>query len=282
MHAPLVRRFLLLLVILGVAANHGGAADTEERAAIRDFDLDTAGRLGRAIYEHDRLAWVATDVMLAQVPKTTLQKEKVSGWVVETAPHSALVRFLRAAEGGGQEAAYDVVFEKNVKPRLMVPERRALTVSQLARAKRLFTATKALAGRPQCPGRSNVVVLDDPSGDGLIVYVLRPKMKPEEIPVGGHYRVMVTANGETVKQVDQLFASCLTLNRPEGEHAAEAMLFMSHIVSPRPLETHVFLSLQEKLPFLVMTGEKEIWEVKEGRITLSNIDLEAAPPAAKP
>jgi hypothetical protein len=40
---------------------------------------------------------------------------------------------------------------------------------------------------------------------------------------------------------------------------------VSHVVSDTPLETHVFLSLQEKLPFWVTAGGRT-WIVENGAI----------------
>ena len=46
------------------------------------------------------------------------------------------------------------------------------------------------------------------------------------------------------------------------------MAFASHIVSPTPVETHVFLSLLYKLPLAVGTSAtKEVWLVDKGRIS---------------
>jgi len=47
---------------------------------------------------------------------------------------------------------------------------------------------------------------------------------------------------------------------------------MNHIVSATPLETHVFLSLQEKLPFYVVTKDGRLWNVDGGQIQQSNAE----------
>jgi hypothetical protein len=45
---------------------------------------------------------------------------------------------------------------------------------------------------------------------------------------------------------------------------------MSHIVSDTPLETHVFLSLLEGLPFFVVTPDSHMWSVERGSIRKQN------------
>ena len=127
----------------------------------------------------------------------------------------------------------------------------------------------AKASLPWCGGRFNTVVLDDPDGSGFLVYLLRPKPSVSAIPVGGHYRITVSADGTKVEQIDQLFVSCLTID-PASEARDGTKLeavTMSHIVSQTPVETHVFLSLQEHLPFYVATMDGRIWKIENGGIT---------------
>lgn len=163
---------------------------------------------------------------------------------------------------------------------------RTLTSSQLVRAKAVKTAVGAYTegSLPWCGGQFNTVVLDDPDGSGFLVYLLRPIPGRGLIPVGGHYRITVSADGAAAERIDQLFASCLTIDPkdgvPEGTKIVAAT--MSHIVSPTPLETHVFLSLQEKLPFYVITGDSRIWHIEQGAITLVNANSEEKASGAGP
>lgn len=243
------------------------------RPEIRAFDLATLGALGREMYRHDALAWVATDVLFETVPRATYAAEGGAGWVVETGGEEPLVRFVRGA-GGRIEAAYDIVFPREGKPRLVVPENRELSDGQMRAYRAFRTALDALLQRrlPWCGGNPNHVVLPDPDGDGFLVYLLRPKPAPDAVPVGGHYRMTVSADGETLERVDQLFASCLTLSRTRGAEGdgAIAALTLGHVVSPTPLEIHTFLSLQEQLPIYVFTEDGHMWLVGDSAITRTN------------
>lgn len=243
---------------------------------IREFDVETIARLGRELHRVDQLAWVATDVLAAKVGFATYSKEGACGWVVETSGAEPVVRFLRKT-GETIEAAYDIRFPATGSPVLEVPQDRVLTARQLARHVARDTALQPFSeGKyPLCrlrPGNHfNYAVLDDPDGDGFLVYLLRPKETNDEVPIGGHYRITVSADGRTVERVDALSRSCLTMNRKREipEDGKLVSLGMNHVVSATPVETHVFLSLQEKLPFYVLTRDGTAWQVEGGMISRS-------------
>ena len=256
-----------------------GDASVEEAPlpTIREFDVATLGRLGREIYRQDQYAWHGTDAVMEKVGQAQMAAEKCCGWVVDTSGEEPLLRFVRRTSDG-EEAAYDVRFPADAKPAVSVPENRALTEHQVGLRRALATATAGFvdARLPlcRCRGNYNFVVLDDPSGAGFLVYLLRPKTTDDEIPVGGHYRISVSADGRTVTQIDRLWRSCLTMDRRQGTSAEGKMVAigMNHIVSATPLETHVFLSLQEKLPFYVVTKDGRLWNVDGGQIQQSNAE----------
>lgn len=272
-----------------VAAQPAPPAD-EAPPPIREFDVATIARLGRELHRADQLAWVATDVLEARVGFEAYSKAGACGWVIETAGVEPVVRFLRKT-GGTIESAYDIRFPERAAPVLEVPKDRTITARQLARYVARDTAIVPFnEGKyPLCRlrrgNRFNYAVLDDPDGDGFLVYLLRPKEAKDMVPVGGHYRITVAADGKTVERVDALSRSCLTSDRRREipEDGKLVALSVSHIVSPTPVETHVFLSLQEKLPFYVVTPDGTAWQVEEGRIEKSNVTLPeaAAGPAAK-
>jgi len=261
----------------GIATEPGKTAGTRPNLPpIREFDLEMLSRLGREIYQHDQLAWVATDKVFAQVSEATIRADGGCGWVVDTSGAEPLVRFVRrSGPGASEEAAYDVLFPKGDKPVVAVPKDRTLTPHQVRVRAALASALAPFAKGeyPLCKvarGGYNFVVLDDPVEDGFLVYLLRPKDTMDSVPVGGHYRVSVSADGKTVKQVDRLSASCLTLNKGAAKTPTDGKivaLSMNHVVSNTPVETHVFVSLQDKLPLFVVTPDGRMWDVENGKIT---------------
>ncbi len=269
-----------------VAAPAPGPAEEEPLPPIREFDLATLGRLGREIYRHDQIAWHGTDAVFDKIGQAKMAEEQCCGWGVDTSGAEPLLRFVRKA-GDGEEAAYDVRFPKEGEPTISIPEKRELAEHQQASRRAFATATAGFAEKQlplcRCRGSYNFVVLDDPSGAGFLVYLLRPKDANDSIPIGGHYRISVSADGKQVTQIDRLWRSCLTMDRRAGGPEGSAMVAasMSHIVSATPVETHVFLSLQERLPFYVVTDDGRMWKVDAGEIKLA--DLEHDPVAnAKP
>ncbi len=262
------------------SANQTVAPAEQELPPIREFDLETIAALGRELYRQDQLAWVATDVLEDEVGFPIYRNEGGCGWVVETGGAEPVVRFLRK-KGDRIEAAYDIRFPERAKPVLVEPADRTLTARQLARHAARATALVPFSeGRyPLCQLRRgnhyNYAVLDEPGSDGFLVYLLRPKEGNHLVPMGGHYRVTVSADGKTLKQVDALSRSCLTMDRnreiPEGGKLVT--MCMSHIVSATPVETQVFLSLQEKLPFCVITPDGTAWQIEDGQIEKSQVKL---------
>jgi hypothetical protein len=108
------------------------------------------------------------------------------------------------------------------------------------------TAVAALKGRLfDIP--YNYVVVDDPDGSGFLVYALAHAKN--EIILGGHFRVTVSADGSKAERVDALSNSLLRQPPPPKGHEGEKPLTvsMSQIVSNRPLETCVYTSLHDKV-----------------------------------
>jgi len=247
---------LPLCLILGLACSL--------RGEIRPFDQATLERLGMAIYEQDIRAAAATDLLFAQ--RIDPQAEGLRGWVVEGDAKAMLVRFVRE-KAGVTEAFYDVSFVGRKAPTIAVPANRQLTAAQTAQFKARSLAGKSIA-RP-ASRNYNIVILPDPERDGLLVYALAATTEPDSIMVGGHYRFMVSKDGEKIERSDELFRSFMVLSTkpkdlPPG--AIPQALFMTTLVSDLPLETHVYLSLLHRSTFMVGTPDKHIWEIQKGKM----------------
>src|SRR5947209_951446 len=70
------------------------------------------------------------------------------------------------------------------------------------------TAVAALRGK-LFDIRYDYVVLDDPDGSGFLVYALGRTHNPNEILLGGHRRVTVSADGKKAERVDALSETLL-------------------------------------------------------------------------
>ncbi|HWW28058.1 MAG TPA: hypothetical protein VNZ85_19405 [Caulobacter sp.] len=230
---------------------------------IRAFDLPTIEKLGRAIYLQDRAAWLATDALTAKLPD--LGAAGLKGWIVEGEGGDEKVRFLRDT-GGGLEAGYDVTVTAKGAGPVIDPADRTLSAEERAAFAARQTAIKNLPG--MCRQGYNSVVVKDVEGDGWLVWLLAPSPARDVLPFGGHYRFSVSADGQAVKRVDALSASCLTMDaHPKLPGARSPMLYVTHIVSPTPIETHVFLGLMYRVPIIVGTGKDTMWVVDNGKIS---------------
>ena len=113
------------------------------------------------------------------------------------------------------------------------------------------------------------VVLDDPGGDGLLVYALASTGKAHDFVLAGHFRVTVSADGTKTERVDAL-ARSLAIQRgdegmPVGYHLAG--MSMAQIVSSKPVETLIYTSNLAKMPIYVATvPHGRIFKVANGRI----------------
>lgn len=260
----------LALLLSGVAhaqPSAGTAAATSKAPAkpvapIQAYDLPQIEAFGNAIYRQDVAAWLASDALTSKI--TDLQGAGLKGWLVEDDGKTARVRFLRD-KGAGLEVGYDVVVDSKGAGPLTEPADRKLTDEE----RLMFSARQAAAAAQPaaCRGGYNAAMVKNPDGDGWIVWLLAPAPAAGAIPVGGHYRIFVAADGKTVRRIDALSASCLLIERPKAADGKPAVAFASHIVSPTPVETHVFLSTLYKLPLAVGTnGGKDAWLVDKGKI----------------
>lgn len=265
----------LTLMLAGVAhaqPSAGAAAGASKAPAkpvapIQAYDLPQIQAFGNAIYRQDIAAWLASDALAAKV--SDLRAAGLRGWLVQDDGKTAKVRFIRD-KGNGLEIGYDVVVDgKGAGPVTEPADRKLTDEERLA-----FSARQAAAGAgaSTCRAGYNTAMVKNPDGDGWIVWLLAPAPAAGAIPVGGHYRIFVAADGKTVKRVDALSASCLLIEKPKAADGKPALAFASHIVSPTPVETHVFLSSLYKMPLAIGTnGGKDVWVIDKGKISKTDL-----------
>lgn len=238
-----------------------GAAAAQPQETIRAFDQQTIEMLGSAIYEQDRRAALATDILLAGTDEAS--RREIRGWVFRSDRPDAVIRFVRV-RAGTFEAAYDVD-DRDGALSLVVPPDRSLSAHELAQFKARNLALHNIA-RP-CSDRYNAVILRDHGSDRWLVWMLAAHKVPNLIQIGGHYRFTISADGETIVSRDALSMSCFVMDKNQAPANARAeWLFMTHLVSNTPVETHVFLSLLHRMPFMIGTPDRMMWEVKDGHI----------------
>ena len=257
-----MKRGLVLALAVATTATMAHTADT--RTAIRTFPLGTAESLGRAMFRQDAAAWVASDALQPLVADP--QTAQLRGWFVEDTPTGQRVRFLRD-DGHGLEVAYDVDVTPDRQTKVSQPKDRTLTAEEQARYAAWVTAVSSLRDQPVCTRNFNHIVLNDPEGDGWLVWLMVPLPEMGAIPVGGHIRFTISADGHTILRRDALSMSCLVLPKPAPPPGGQPLMaFFTHLTSPVPLETHVFLQLQSGQALAIGAGG-HVWTIIDGHVT---------------
>ena len=252
----------LLLMSLSAAlslAPAAQAADDAPPAQVEAWPLTQTGAIGSSIFLQDRAAARATDALLARFGGKP--PEGLIGWIVVENGEDQLVRFL-LGDPAAPRPGYDILVDKNGRAGAVIEATGAALPDD--QAVRYFARNTAAAGigALRCAARYNAVVLDDPDSDGWLVWLLASTTDANKVPMGGHYRFHVSADGRTLEKREQLSGGCLDLDRRQAQQGGQTVGLMTNvIVAPQPLEVHVFLSLLNRLPIYVAAGDK-LWSVQ--------------------
>jgi hypothetical protein len=254
----------LLLALAGCATAPPPRAEQPPPAGTEQAISD-AERLGRLMLMHDVAAWRATDEVV-RIGASPQSAPGVEGWITVPDANGMLVRFVGDADGRVL-AYYDVTFSAQGIPtasRLVPPV--PLPAEQAA----AFHARQtAMANTPlDCSDRYNTVAFKDPmaAGDDWIVYVMPATTVTGRIMAGRQHRLKISEDGTRVLESRALSKDCMAIDQsqiPAG--AKKVAVSTTNLVSPTPNESHVFLNLQNNVPFVVGTSLGN-WIVSEGRI----------------
>ena len=256
----------LLLIATLAALTAPAVVHAQDRSPapvpIEEWSQAKVAALGREIYVQDAAAWVATDALRSVL--TDEEEATIRGWVVLGDGATRTVRFLKA-DGDGVASGWDIAVANGVASPPAQPAETTLVGESLARFDARQTAAVNI-GDLRC-GRYNSVVARDPDSDGWLVWLLAGSPAQGVMPVGGHYRFHISADGRTMVRRDQLSNSCLNMavNPPPGPQGQPAAIVLSQIVSQGPVETHVFLSLQYRKQIYVAAGQK-LFAIRDDRI----------------
>ncbi|HEY0027290.1 MAG TPA: hypothetical protein VGC35_05425 [Allosphingosinicella sp.] len=263
--------------VLLAAALPATAAAPDRMSDAEAAAVQLALNRGVLIYAYDQAAWHGTDDMVTKIPNAP---DTVGGWIVD-GPSDAPEIVFYDRNATDPHAVYTARFKDGklessrvltaADDRTLSPVRKALIAAKGAAAEAL-EAAKTL----QCKEQPfNTVVLPGIGAEPVLVYFLSPQTSKTAIPMGGHYRVEVAANGKA--KLRPFTKSCLELEFGEPGKKPEA-LAVSHFLDPTPTEVHVFSSLAAHLPIYVGTREGgRIWAVEGPRIRLLDKSKAAKP-----
>lgn len=259
--------FLALTAASPLAAAPSRAEMSESEASAVQL---AAGR-GALIYAYDRAAWRGTDDLRAKLPDFP---SKVGGWIVDGPADSARLVFYDKDEAD-PHAVYVADFRGRelVSGRLLgasddrslSPMRKAMVAARRAAVEALIAGK----GRQCKPQTFNTVVLPPAApGGATLVYFLTPQSDSKAIPMGGHYRVEVAADGRA-GEPRAFTKSCMEMPFEDGKGQRPEALFLTHLLDRTPTEIHVFSSLAIGIPILVATTQgNRMWAVDGSRIRL--------------
>ncbi len=249
--------------------------------------IEQAQSLGALLYDYDLASAIGTDVMLANV---RAPKERgIAGYLT-----------LREGDERGATGAWRVCFSSAEDPprllcRVRVPAPggpptfeaidRPMPMSddlrRLIRARR--TALAAIA--PVAQSQNPVVLPGQAIGqDGILVYLLAGTTRRNVAVFGKHHRVLVSPDGEAAVRVEPLSRTVLEVPLdvpPEAVPGGGGGVFVTHLVTEHPLETHVFASLLHRMPVYVGTSRGN-WIVDGDQISLLAAAPSQEPPPSRP
>lgn len=229
-------------------------------APIRQFSLATVERLGKEMYQQDSAAARATDILFQEV--RNLADYPIRGWLVAKEDAGYVIVFVGEYDGE-MRAVFEVRPDTPRSKRFHETGPRPLTpdeAGQFAARRNTFELIQHY-----CSDNYNTLILPDPESDSHLIYWIAATTDPDLLHLGGHYRFTLSGDWATILHADSLSKSCLTLNRKNRPE--RAAFFTTHLLSETPLETHVFMQLQNGMPFLVQTGKDTAWAIDKGKIS---------------
>lgn len=222
--------------------------------------LTSVEKLGYELYLRDIVASRATDAALAT---ENFSSSGVRGWIVVPQNDGYLTRFINQSGDSVVDVFVDPFSDslpksvvENSPPKSLGERESAMWRARQLGSQQRFTP---------CSDRYNSVILpvsDDPSSDWY-VYLLAATIDPTEIMLGGHHRYRIDPTGSTVLAHLAMTKSCISTTFVKSM----AMLSVSHIVTNKPLETHVYLSHLHGLSVGVVVIEtQELFTIDKGKI----------------
>jgi len=211
---------------------------------------------GREIYRLDQLVWHASDALA--FAGALDHPAAGTGYAVSDTAAGARVAFL-LEDGQDIRLLADVDMADAAHPKVERSSARPLDEDEIAKFRARQTALKAAPNL--CEGPRNTVVLPV-AGGAWDVYVLAASKQGSIVPMGGHARLRVSAEGTSVLALEPYSKTCINMNT-EGQKMIALMV--THVVSDLPAPTHVFLSLTYPKTMMVAT-HSHLWRVADGSI----------------
>lgn len=224
--------------------------------------LSTVELRGFELYLRDIAASRATNAALGVLAGRDRARSNIAGWIVVPYEQGFLVRYVTKDERAEIDVSVDPY--SALEPYVMENEpSKALPPREVAMWRARQLAIQQPIGR--CSDRYNTVVLPESEREDAdwLVYLLAVAMDPTHFAVGGHHRFRIDAEGREIREHLALSKGCMD----PAYDPRSAGFVMTHLVSPEPIETHVYLSLLHGIRLFVSIPEtNQLWSIEDGRI----------------
>lgn len=276
------RIFLLVSALLTVSCassvGHSGW-DLKQRLETRaPIPLDLrqqvarASDIGKQLYFLDKAAAIGTDVLLERVsdPEKRGLADYLSLFDASTPTGTFLVSFFTKEEV--PRIAYEIRVVPDHKTEFTAfdpPKAATRTFAALVNARQRAIAAMPRNGQPINP----ILVPGEANGErGVLVYLLASTKKPNLAVFGKHYRALVPLDGPGVTYMMALSQGVFELPTRAPGQVKTVALFVKHVMTDYPLETHVFTGLLHKTSLYVVT-KRGVWFVDRGEISFVSADV---------
>ena len=227
----------------------------------RDFSEAQVISLGKQIYDQDQRSDIAAH--LARANGVDFQAEQIRGWIVVRDRSAERIRFVREDKGTIVNA-FEIAFVAGATPQFKRLPPDPLTPAEEGQLRARFTAMRGVT--VPCSKLYTFVILDHPQMDAFLIYAIAKPAEQGAIMVGGHYRFVISRDGQKVLSAERLFRTCLTMSENAPGFDKTGGVAVNHVASLRPLETHVYLSLLHQMPVTVATPDGIIWKIDGLRV----------------
>lgn len=256
---------LLAMTLAAPAMAQTAPAETlsaEDRAA-----LDRTAERGRLLAAYDRVAWLGSDDVQQRLPDW---QQKLGGWIVEGPATSPTLIFHDRSQPPRALYTARLVGGKLADATLVTGDAAILSPAQqqlIAARTSAAAAINAAGLRPCGPAFNTVVVPPATPGDVTSAYFLSAQTKADDLPIGGHFRVDVDADGRA--SAPYAFSKgCMTLPPPpKGQRGVAGVV--STLTAPLPNEAHSFVveAYQRRLYVIVPQGGGRMFALTPGSAT---------------
>ncbi|WP_294322550.1 hypothetical protein [uncultured Sphingomonas sp.] len=231
----------------------------EDRAA-----LDRTAERGRLLAAYDRVAWLGTDDVQKRLPDW---RQKLGGWIVEGPAAAPTLIFHDRSQPPRALYTGRLIGGKLTDATLITGDAAILSPAQLNLIAARDSAARAIGAArllPCGPAFNTVVVPPAAPGRVTSVYFLSAQTKADDLPIGGHYRVDVAADGRAGAPY-AFSKGCMTLPPPpKGQRGVGAVV--STLTAPLPNEAHSFVveAYQRRLYVIVPQGGNRMFALTPG------------------